>query len=300
MVYTDEQLNFFKLSKLAVDEFSKALRQTFKHMWDLKFGPGAIWDDSIHVRKSFLIKEGGKTKVPTDKSYEDWDCSALFQATIYAKTFALPDTKGNLKTLGELYLKPRGFKAIGSFHPSVLSLRGNQAETFALAIDQLRLLRNWLSHLSSSEKINKTLFDQYTEFAKDAFKALGVATDSIDAVKSLPESYFPTEEVVRLRKEIRLTRFVVAFYFLFSIFLRLLEDFNSVFLRLSDSISKYLFRFCKSKIESDENTRFKKRSPCDTLDSTEMYSTSGPGNSSHAASENEASSIDKKRCSINR
>ena len=144
MVYTDEQLNFFKLSKLAVDEFSKALRQTFKHMWDLKFGPGAIWDDSIHVRKSFLIKEGGKTKVPTDKSYEDWDCTALFQATIYAKTFALPDTKGNLKTLGELYLKPRGFKAIGSFHPSVLSLRGNQAETFALAIDQLRLLRNWL------------------------------------------------------------------------------------------------------------------------------------------------------------
>ena len=300
MVYTDEQLNFFKLSKLAVDEFSKALRQTFKHMWDLKFGPGAIWDDSIRVRKSFLIKEGGKTKVPTDKSYEDWDCTALFQATIYAQTFALPDSKGNLKTLGELYLKPRGFKAIGSFHPSVLSLRGNQAETFALAIDQLRLLRNWLSHLSSSEKINKTLFDQYTEFAKDAFKALGVATDSIDAVKSLPESYFPTEEVVRLRKEIRLTRFVVAFYFLFSIFLRLLEDFNSVFLRLSDFISNYLFRFCKSKIESDENTRFKKRSPCDTLDSTEMYSTSGPGNSSYAASENEASSIDKKRCSINR
>ena len=157
MVYTDEQLNFFKLSKLAVDEFSKALRQTFKHMWDLKFGPGAIWDDSIHVRKSFLIKEGGKTKVPTDKSYEEWDCTALFQATIYAKTFALPDIKGNLKTLGELYLKPRGFKAIGSFHPSVLSLRGNQAETFALAIDQLRLLRNWLSHLSSSEKINKTV-----------------------------------------------------------------------------------------------------------------------------------------------
>lgn len=209
--YADEQLNLFKLSTLVFDEIPKALRQTFKHMWDLKFGPGAIWDDSIRVRKSFLIKEGGKTncKVPTDKSYEDWDCTALFQATIYAKTFALPDTKGNLKTLGELYLKPRGFKAIGSFHPFVLSPSGNQAETFALAIDQLRLLRNSLSHLSSSKKINKTLFDQYTEHAKDAFKALGVASHSIDEVKSLPESHFPTEEVARLEREIKLWKRIV-------------------------------------------------------------------------------------------
>ena len=205
-VFTDEQLNFFKFSKLVVDEFSKALRQTFKHMWE-NFGPGSIWDDSEGVRNSFLIKEGGKTKVPTDKSYEEWDCSALFQATIYAQMFALPDSKGNQKTLGELYLRPRGFMPNGSFHASVLSPVGNQAETFALAIDQLRLLRNSLSHLSSSQKINKILFHQYTELAKDAFKALGVATDSIDDVKSLPESHFPTEEVARLERENKLLKF---------------------------------------------------------------------------------------------
>ena len=123
-------------------------------------------------------KEGGKTKVPTDKSYEEWDCTALFQATIYAQTFALPDSKGNLKTLSKLYVEPRGSMPDGSFHASVLSPVGNQAETFALAIDQLRLLRNSLSHLSSSEQINKTTFDQYTELAKDAFKALGVATQT--------------------------------------------------------------------------------------------------------------------------
>ena len=97
--FTDEQLNFCKFSKLVVDEFPKALRQTFKHMWE-NFGPGSIWDDSIDVRNSFLEKEEGKTKVPTDKSYEEWDCTALFQATIHAQTFALPDGKGNLKTLG--------------------------------------------------------------------------------------------------------------------------------------------------------------------------------------------------------
>ena len=208
--FTDEQLNFFKFSKLVVDEFSKALRQTFKHMWE-NFGPGSVWDDSEGVRNSFLTKEGGKTKVPTDKSYEEWDCTALFRATIYARTFALPDSKGNLKTLSKLYVEPRGSIPDGSFHASVLSPSGDQAETFALAIDQLRLLRNSLSHLSSSEKVNKTTFDQYTELAKDAFKVLGVATDLIEDVKSLPKSYFPTETDARLERENKLLKSIVLF-----------------------------------------------------------------------------------------
>ena len=208
--FTDEQLNFFKFSTLVVDEFPKALRQTFKYMWE-NVGPGSNWDDSEAVRDSFLTEEGGKTKVPTDKSYEEWDCTALFQATIHAKTFALPDSKGNLKTLGELYVKPRRFMPNGSFHASVLSPSGNQAETFALAIDQLRLLRNLLSHLTSSKKINKTTFDQHTELAKDAFKALGVATDSIDEIRSSPESHFPTGEVARLERENKLLKRIVLF-----------------------------------------------------------------------------------------
>ena len=205
--YTDKQLNLFKLSTLVFDEIPKALRQTFKHVWE-NVGPESIWDDSEGVRDSFLTKELGKTKVPTDKSYEEWDCTALFQATIHAQTFALPDSKGNLKPLGELYVKPLRFMPNGSFHASVLSPSGNQAETFALAIDQLRLLRNSSSHLSSSKKINKTVFDQYTELAKDTFKALGVATVSIDDVKSLPESHFPTKEVARLKREIELLKSV--------------------------------------------------------------------------------------------
>ena len=252
MVYTDKQLNFFKFSTIVVDEFPKALRQTFKYMWE-NVGPGSNWDDSEGVRNSFLTKEGGKTRVPTDKSYEEWDCTALFQATIFAQTFALPDSKGNLKTLSKLYVEPRGSMPDGSFHASVLSPVGNQAETFALAIDQLRLLRNSLSHLSSSEQINKTTFDQYTGLAKDAFKALGVATDSIDDVKSLPESYFPTGEVVRLKNEIRLMRFVTTLSIL-SVFLRslgdfisvvfaLVVDFNSFVNRLVESVNKFLWGF---------------------------------------------------------
>ena len=117
---TDKQLNHYKLLFLVTDEFPKALRQTFKHMWDLKFGPGSIWDDSEVVRNFFLAKEGSNTKVPTNKPYEEWDCTALFQATIHAKIFSSPDSKGNLKTLREVYVKPRGLPE-GSFHTFVLS-----------------------------------------------------------------------------------------------------------------------------------------------------------------------------------
>ena len=106
--FRDEQLNYFKFASIVLNEFPKALRQTFKSMWDNNFAhrPGyQLWDDSTAVRNLFLATEGGKTKVPTHLAYEEWDCTALFQATIYAKSFALPDSTGHQKTLSELYVK---------------------------------------------------------------------------------------------------------------------------------------------------------------------------------------------------
>ena len=201
--FTNEQLNYFKFATIVQDEFPIALRQTFKSMWDNTFGHllgYQLWDNSTVVRKLFHAEEGGKTKVPTHISYEEWDCTALFQATIYAKSFATPDSKGDDKTLGELYVKhhkvPRG-----KFHPSVVSPSGNTAETFALAIDQLRLLRNSLCHSDKSE-IDKPTFDQYVQLAKEAFKALGIKTDPIDAIGGLTDSDFPTKEVRKLQESI--------------------------------------------------------------------------------------------------
>ena len=202
--FQDEQLNYFKFASIVLNEFPKALRETFRSMWDNTFGhlPGfQPWDDSIVVRNMFLATEGGKTKVPTHLSYDEWDCTALFQATIYARSFALPDSKGHHKTLSDLYVKPRKLP-LGSFHVSVVSPGGNKAETFALAIDQLRLLRNLLCHSSSSE-IDKATFDQYVPHARDAFKALGVKTDLIDAIGGLKESDFPTKEVYKLKQGIQ-------------------------------------------------------------------------------------------------
>ena len=200
----DAKLNYFKFGSIVLNEFPKALRHTFKSMWDNNFGhlPGfQPWDDSKTVRNLFLTTEGGTTKVPTNSSYEEWDCTALFQATIYARSFALPDSKGHHRTLSDLYVKPHKL-AHGKFHASVVSPDGNRTETFTLAIDQLRLLRDSLCH-SSTFEICKPTFDQYIQHAKDAFEALGVKADPIVAIGGLTKSDFPTKEVRKFEQAMK-------------------------------------------------------------------------------------------------
>ena len=202
--FTNEQLNYFKFAHVVLNEFPRALRQTFKAMWDNTFGhlPGfQPWDDSVAVRNMFLATEGGTTKVHTHLSYDEWDCTALFQATIFARSFALPDSTGHHRTLSNLFVWPCGLPH-GSFHTSVISPGANNAETIALAIDQLRLLRNAFCH-SSSSKMDKSTFDQYIQHTKDAIGALGFTTDPIDAVGSLTEADFPTQRVRSLEDEIK-------------------------------------------------------------------------------------------------
>ena len=201
-----EQLNFFKFSSVVLDEFPITLRDVFVHMWDNQVAPTPgfqTWDDSLLVRNMFLSKEGGKTKyVPTSKSYKEWDCTALFEATLYAKSFAIPDGTGSFATLDKLYVKPRRLPR-GTFHPVILSPSGNQAETFALALDQLRLLRNTLCHQTGTKNIEKTTFDHYIQLGKDAFAALGQDTTRIDEIGKLDEEDFPTSKVQKLEEELK-------------------------------------------------------------------------------------------------
>lgn len=199
VVITKEQLNSSKINLIVNDELPRALRQTFKSMWDNKFGPGELWDDTETVRKSFLAKEGGLTKVPTEKSYLKWDCTDLAHATIFATSLALPDSSGHLKTLNDLYVKPRRVPR-ECFHSSVVSPSGNEAETFALAIDQIRRLRNSVSHRDSA-KMDRATFDQFIQRAKEALQALGHSSSYIEEMGNLQESEFPTSEVKKERRE---------------------------------------------------------------------------------------------------
>lgn len=180
--FTSEQLNYFKLAFVVLDEYPKALRQTFKYMWDNFIGSRhghKMWDDSNAVRNVFLGLEGGKSRVPTHLSYDEWDSTALFQATIYSQAFAVRHSKGGHTVLSDLYIKPLGLP-YGSFHASVTSFGGIKYETFTLAIDQLRVLRNSLLH-SATPEIDKVTFNKHVQLSKDTFKALGSRTDPIES-----------------------------------------------------------------------------------------------------------------------
>ena len=206
MTFSAEQLNFFKFSSVVLDDFPAALRQVFVSMWDnqVATSPGVPkWDDSVVVRNLLLLKEGGATRVPTlNKCFREWDCTALFKATLFAKTFAVPDGTGSVSTLHSRYVGRRGIPA-GTFHHSVVSPTGDQAETYALALDQLRLLRNTLCHQISTQKIDKATFDNYIQLAKDAFIALGQNTTKIEEIGKLGEDDFPTTRLQQLEDELK-------------------------------------------------------------------------------------------------
>lgn len=198
--FSDEQMNYFKFSSIVLDVFLATLRQVFVSMWDRLAArtPGCQnWDDSTTVRDMFLAKEGGKIdNIPTDKSYLEWDCTALFQATLFSQTFALPDEYGKRRTLYQLYVKPL---PIGTFHDCVLSPTGNTAETWALALDQLRLLRNTLCQSSTVQMMDKTTFDYYLMLARDAFTALEQNSIGIDSIEELTEDNFPSAKIQQLK-----------------------------------------------------------------------------------------------------
>lgn len=193
--FKKEQLNHFKFTSIVNDELLKALRKTFKAMWDEKYGPTEIWNDTDSVRKSFLKKEGGatSTKVPTQISYEEWDCTAMCRATIYARSFA--NSAG--QTLYDRYLKPLSLPS-QSFHSSVVSPRGDPEETRALAIDQLRRLRNSQAH-PNNDKLEKVAFDQNIQRTKEAFQALGISTEKTEELGNLPEAELPTSQNTNLK-----------------------------------------------------------------------------------------------------
>ena len=207
--FCEEQLNFFKFASLLFSEFPKALRQSLKTLWDKTYGhlpDFQPWDDSNAVRKLFAATtaEGGKirlSRVPFHQSYNKWDTTSLFYAIIFSRSFAQRTKVGDYATLSDLYVKPRAIPH-GTFHASVISPSGNSAETFTLAIDQLRRLRNSFVRFTSDE-MDKTTFELYVNYVKDAFNALGVSTTSIDADGSLAESNLPENEVQNLEKGVR-------------------------------------------------------------------------------------------------
>ena len=197
---TVEQLNFFKLQLIVYDDFPEAMRLVFKTMWDKKF-PAQPWDDSVAVHNQFSTQEARNPKkhmVPIRESYKTWHITALVHATIFAFSFQDPATG---QTLYDKYLRGSAPPPGSLRHENIST--GNQDETFALAVDQLRLLKNAISHAPSTKVIDKTTFHRYTYRAKMAFQAIGYSTKNIDDITNLPEDEFLAEKIPGLKERIK-------------------------------------------------------------------------------------------------
>ena len=68
-----------------------------------------------------------------------------------------------------------------------------------MVIDQLRILRNTLCHSFKAE-INRKEFKTYIELAKEAFEAVHLSTERLDAIVSFSPSDFPIEKSLKLEE----------------------------------------------------------------------------------------------------
>ena len=200
--FTKEQVNYFKFAHIVVNEFPKALRHTFKSLWDTTYGrrPGyRFWDDSEEVRKMFLLEEGGTLKVHSGLSYTEWDFSDLFRATIFCQSLSKEDSTGRKTAQSDstdrLLVGENPFS-------SILKSSTNAVESFTIAINQLRLLRKKLLSLPKAEIDTKT-FGSYIKLSKAAFDILNVATTSIRAISSYSDDDFPTERARKIKEDMR-------------------------------------------------------------------------------------------------
>ena len=204
VTFLSDQLNFFRLVLVVFDVLPDAIRPAFEHMWNTLVVTRTgflIWDDSLQVRNQFLAEEGGKTiYVPTNKSYKEWDFTALIHATLYARSFATP--RGSRETLHKKYVEPCNLPN-GSFHRTVISPSGNLEQTYSLALDQLRRLRNYLCHQIGTKKIPKATFDLMMQRCKDAIRALGQGVSKVEEIEKLDGSEFPTVKLRHLEEELR-------------------------------------------------------------------------------------------------
>ena len=154
---------FEEMTFLVFNEIPNALRHAFKTMWYDKYR--VPWVDSAAERSQLHGQEGYTTKIPATESYMNWEATTLFRATIFASTFK--NAAG--KKMSDLVPN------VVRFHASVISPTKNKNETFALAIDQLRLIRNMYCH-SSNVEIIKSNYDDCMVEAKKAFAAINYRT----------------------------------------------------------------------------------------------------------------------------
>ena len=167
MVYTSEQLNYFRISYIAFNLLAGGLRKIFKQEWNFLYNttPLGEWKDTPQNGHDFYTNETRRSRT-TNARYlatiqngntAEWDCSCLFFAILFSDS-------------------------IGTTLSSAIKK----------AVDDLRKLRNDIAHKNEAE-LTDAEFQSYVGRVLAAFKTLKLPVNEIEAVKV--QTTFPTTEL---------------------------------------------------------------------------------------------------------
>ena len=169
-VYSEEQLNYFRVCHIATDILPPALRLLFKQEWDNRYkATYGEWKDTPQNGLDFKNGESPANQrknarllaTMANGDREEWDCTMLFYSILFSD----------------------------SIHGLSPMVRTN--------VDDLRKFRNEdFAHMTEGQLSNAD-FSITVAKVETAFRALGLSTDDIQTVSK--QKSFPTDELQNVK-----------------------------------------------------------------------------------------------------
>ena len=166
-IYSEEQLNYFRVCHIATDILPPALRSLFKQEWDNRCkATYGEWKDTPQNGLDFRNGESPANQRKNARSLAtmingdrtEWDCTMLFYAILYSD-----------------------------------SIGHGLSPLFRTNVDDLRKFRNeGFAHMTEGQLSNAD-FSVTVAKVETAFRALGLSTANIQAVSK--QKSFPTDEL---------------------------------------------------------------------------------------------------------
>lgn len=170
MIYTEEQLNYFRICYIVTTILTQALRSIFKKEWDRRY-PSGEWNDTPKNGLDFYNMECSGSRKPTrllatirHGNSAKWDCTTLFSVLLNSNSVS--------RGLSPMDCSP---------------------------IDDLRQFRNEeFAHMPRGQLPEKP-FILAVRRVETAFQVLGLSTVKIQEIRK--QTSFPTEELQKVQRD---------------------------------------------------------------------------------------------------
>ena len=184
MPYSKEQLNYFRMVHIVMTIFSRALRELFKEEWRKRYG--SKWRDRrkdgerFFLNESYTIRRRNRRALKTIRNGDSskFDDSVLFYCILYSDSIG-----------ADLYNRnPKKYRAI----------------------NRIRELRNEVCHIAPKDEVKDGSFQSFCSETIACFRYLNLSTSKLKAIAR--EESFDTDEVVRLKAQLRREQLAVGEY----------------------------------------------------------------------------------------